>query len=73
LVEVDTTVVTGLVITTLVTIVVFVAAVPVVVTGAAAVVNIDTVHGPEVAMPPLEFVVTALTSHQYTVLYCKVS
>jgi hypothetical protein len=73
LVLVDTTVVTGLVITTLVTIVVPVAAVPVVVTGGGAVVNILIDPGPVAETAPLEFRVTALTSHQYTVLYCKVS
>jgi len=65
LVEVETTVVTGLVITTLVTTVVTTVPVPpVVVTGAAAVVNIETVHGPVAATAPLEFRLTALTSHQ---------
>ena len=41
--------------------------------GVGMVVNIEAIHGPVAARPPLEFIVTALTSHQYTVLYCKVS
>ena len=45
-----------------------------VVAGACgAVVNMDIVQGPVAVMAPVELMVTALTSHQYTVLYCKVS
>jgi hypothetical protein len=36
----------------------------VVVRGVGIVVNIETAHGPVAAMLPLEFMVTALTSHQ---------
>ena len=45
----------------------------VVVMGCGPVVNIEAVHGPVAVMTPVELMVIALTSHQYTVLYCKVS
>ena len=67
LVTVDCTVVIGwvtvMVLTVLVTVIA--GAVEVVVAGIGMVVNIETVHGPVAAIPPLEFMVTALLSlHQ---------